>query len=432
MLRRDWPNLQQAFLVVVLASGSCAVNPEARAQVAQQPTATQQERGRLDASVGLDYVAEPIINPLGGLEQSGSLLQGLWLQLKLGSGLSIPKAAWRELDHWSVSTSVAVVRGNSNYYQQIGAAYPLQTMTASGQWLTDASLRRDAGKSKIALRAGVMTLNPEFMVSDAFNYFIHSAINDTFNEEVIGIPIAPLASPGFVLTYGDSNQAKIGQFKFGLFQIVASNQFGSALYQSAPPPALSGAVALLQWQKQLSWPTRKKQAEAGKITAIAVQLPAPNLMLGGYWSQTQAGVSGENTSPESIAQGQNRTLYGSITLPLARTTEGLSKGRLWLAGRVGLDWDNNPAPYFVGLGVLTQGLIAGRPLDVSGLALVSTGFSPTLNPGLSQESVIEFNHQIRISPRIGLKPFVQLILNPGGSGQMAPILAPGLQFSASL
>lgn len=57
---------------------------------------------------------------------------------------------------------------------------------------------------------------------------------------------------------------------------------------------------------------------------------------------------------------------------------------------------------------------------------------PTIHPGLTQESVIELNHLNRISPKIGLKPFVQLILNHGSSGRFAQILVSGLEFLASL
>lgn len=392
----------------------------------------QENSSAIAASIEIDYLAEPIFNPVGGQEQASSLLQGLWLQMKVGRGLNIEKSQWRELDHWSIATEVAIVRGNSNYYKEIGAAYPLQTLTASGQWLTEASLRREAGSGNYSLRAGVFTLNPEFMVSDIFNYYVHSAINDTFNEEVLGIPIAPLASPGVMLTVGNSENAKGGEFKLGLFKIVATNQFGISAVENSPPIALNGSVALLQWKKILSLQPLSKESQPSKISGLADDLPSPNLMLGGYWSQTYSSAQDTSQPGTSIPLGQNRTIYGSITLPLLQSKGAVNHRRLWVAGRIGLDWNNNPAPYFLGAGLVTQGLIKSRPSDISGFAIASTGFSPTINPGLSQESVIEVNHLIRISPKLGLKPFVQLILNPGGSGKIAPILAPGLQFSASL
>lgn len=436
---RRLQTITRAAIAILLAYFSGIFSVQAQQKILLQheqqprPESTRNSKvGQLDAKVSLAYLAEPIINPLGGQTQTGGLLQGLWLQLKLGSGLRIPRTAWRELDHWNISTHAAIVRGDSDYYKQIGAAYPLQTMTASGQWLTEASLNREAGEGKLSLRAGIFTINPEFMQTGIFNYYVHSALNDTLNEEVIGIPIAPLAAPGIMVGYGDLNRSQAGLFKLGLFQIVSSNQFGISLHENSSPSALSGGVALLQWQKLLSGQRKSKGSHTSKIIGHADELPSPNLMVGAYWSQTKATGGIQPNSSGSIPQGQNRTIYGALTLPLSQSADGISKARLWFAGRVGLDWDNNPAPYFAGAGVVTQGLMRSRPNDVSGVAVVSTGFSPKLNPGLTQESVIEINHLIRITPKIGLKPFIQIILNPGGGGRYAPILAPGLQFSALL
>lgn len=386
----------------------------------------------INLSADMYYRSQPIFNPVGGFENSGSILQGLWLQFKLGKGINKNKALWKELDHWSIATRLAIVRGDGNYYQQIGAAYPLQTMTSSGQWLTEATITREPGEGNLLFKAGIFTLNPEFMDSKIFNNYVHSAINDTFNDEVLGVPIAPLAAAGVMLGYGNAIGSKYGILKLGAFGIMPTNQFGVSNSAKNPTPYLSGGLAIVQWEKQFN--NKKIKLKSTTITASddGAALPIPGIMVGGYWSKSYTNGSGSSYQTINVPVGENRTMYGSITLPLESIIPSSVNSRIWLAGRIGLDTENNPAPSYAGIGLLRQGLIPGRPEDVTGIAAVATGFSHNITPGTSQESVIEFNHRIRISSKINIKPFVQLIINPGGTGDLSPILAPGVEFSVSI
>ena len=392
----------------------------------------QEKSDQIDISADIYYRSQPIFNPVGGFENSGSILQGLWLQFKLGKGINKNKALWRELDHWSIATRLAIVRGDGNYYQQIGAAYPLQTMTSSGQWLTEATITREPGEGNLLFKAGIFTLNPEFMDSNIFNNYVHSAINDTFNDEVLGVPIAPLAATGVMLGYGNAIGSKYGILKFGAFGIMPTNQFGVSYSAKNPIPDLSGGLAIIQWEKQFNSKEIKISNTIIKASNDGAALPMPGIMIGGYWSKSYTNGSGSSYQAINVPVGENRTLYGSIILPLESIIPSSVNSRIWLAGRIGLDTENNPAPSYAGIGLLRQGLIPGRHGDVTGIAAVTTGFSQNVTPGTTQESVIEFNHRIRISSKINIKPFVQLIINPGGTGDLSPILAPGVEFSASI
>ena len=392
----------------------------------------QESLDRIDISTDIYYRSQPIFNPVGGFENSGSILQGLWLQFKLGKGINKNKAVWTELDHWSIVSRLAIVRGDGNYYQQIGAAYPLQTMTSSGQWLTEASITREPGEGNLLFKAGIFTLNPEFMDSNIFNNYVNSAINDTFNDEVLGVPIAPLAATGVMLGYGNAMGSKYGILKLGAFGIMPTNQFGVSYSAKNPIPYLSGGLAIVQWEKQFN--SKKILSKSTSINSSdnGEALPMPGIMIGGYWSKSYTNGNGSSYQTINVPVGENRTIYGSIILPLESIIPSSVNSRIWLAGRIGLDTENNPAPSYAGIGLLRQGLIPGRPGDVTGIAAVTTGFSQNITPGTTQESVIEFNHRIRISSKINIKPFVQLIINPGGTGDLSPILAPGVEFSASI
>jgi hypothetical protein len=76
----------------------------------------QERPDQIGISAEMYCRSQPIINPVGGFENSGSILQGLWLQFKLGKGINKNKVLWTELDHWSIATRLVIVRGDGNYY----------------------------------------------------------------------------------------------------------------------------------------------------------------------------------------------------------------------------------------------------------------------------------------------------------------------------
>lgn len=375
---------------------------------------------------GIDYLAQPIVNPAGGTTSELSWLNGLWLQLEMGLGLNRSPDEWKEIDHWVFKLETAVVRGNSSYYEQVGAAYPLQSMTSSGQWLSDLSIRREPGKSGIGLKAGIFSLNPGFMESDIFNYYVHSAINNTINNEVLAIPIAPLTSWGLQMDIHLPSANQSQKLRVGAFTVVPTNTFGQSIEPGSNPVNLHGAIGLIQWQRGLSNGQPNTNIE-GK-NSIPDVLPEPGVMVGGYWSDTQL-EQAPHQHQTDLPDGINRGLYATSTIALPASVTGGLNSRAWAAGHYGFDWSNNPAPVSWSIGFLLQGIIPGRPYDVTGLAGGSTGFSPTINPGQTQESLIEINHQIHISSNLSLKPFAQLILSPSGFRSRQTILATGVQTS---
>lgn len=376
---------------------------------------------------GIDYLAQPIVNPAGGTTSELSWLNGLWLQLELGFGLNRKQEEWKEIDHWVFKLETAVVRGNSNYYKQVGAAYPLQSMTSSGQWLSDLSIRREPGKSGIGVKAGIFSLNPGFMESEIFNHYVHSAINNTINNEVLAIPIAPLTSWGVQMDIQLPSANQSQQLRVGAFTVVPTNTFGQSIEPGSTPVNLNGAIGLIQWQKGLSNnQSNKNKNPRAETHSVPDVLPETGVMVGGYWSDTQS----EQTLRQQqtiLPDGINRGIYATSTIALPSSVTGGLHSRAWAAGHYGFDWSNNPAPVSWGVGILLQGLLPGRPLDITGIACSSTGFSPSINPGQTQESLMEINHQIHISPNLSLKPFAQVILSPSGIPSRPSILATGIQ-----
>ena len=66
------------------------------------------------------------------------------------------------------------------------------------------------------------------------------------------------------------------------------------------------------------------------------------------------------------------------------------------------------------------------------LGLGRTSFSPTINPGLSYEGMIELNYSFYVSEILQIQPVMQWIINPGGEGKVPGIWAGGLQINLSL
>jgi porin len=72
-------------------------------------------------------------------------------------------------------------------------------------------------------------------------------------------------------------------------------------------------------------------------------------------------------------------------------------------------------------------VIPGRPLDVLALGLGRSSFNSDVTTGQSPESLLELNYSAVINSSLSLQPFLQWVINPGGTGTTANILALGLQ-----
>ena len=147
--------------------------------------------------LNLNLQAQPLGNPSGGTEQSASWMQQLTLGAAFSSGLAKPVDQWHEGDHWRANLQLMLFSGDPQLNEAIGAAYPLQNAAhPTGLWLTEATIERRAGSGELALKAGVFSLNPGFVRTPVLDQYVHSALNDTLNSEIDGVPINPYVAPG--------------------------------------------------------------------------------------------------------------------------------------------------------------------------------------------------------------------------------------------
>lgn len=361
----------------------------------------------------LQLQAQPLANPVGGDRGGASWMQQLSLDVVAGPGLAKPIEQWGEADHWHGHGQLMLFSGNPTWNERIGAAFALQsTAHPTGLWLTEASIERKAGAGQLGIKAGVFSLNPGFVEAPVLNAYVHSALNDTLNLNVSGLPINPFSAPGIQLQWQPDPSGRWGEWRYGAFLLDPEFNLAALFGVNPDLPPLNGYTQLLQWSyNRLPGAEALQQPIRHGDQRIARQLPPPLLQIGGGYL--------DNRSNNQLNTAIAATLTLEAPLPL-----GLDN-RLWLGVNAGLEWDTNPVPLFLAGGWLSQGIIQGRPLDVLALGVGGSRFSPSLFPGQGSETVLELNYSWLVSANFSLQPVLQLILNPEGSSA-DPILALGL------
>lgn len=424
-------------LITALAVASQAARANADPQPAPQPAPTAdtiqlsstwpsaQELLQLPdwMQLELSVTAEPLFNPHGGERSAGSWIQQGNLNLSLGAGLNKTSSSWQEFDHWQLSVSVNHDAGDAYYNRAIGALFPLQQAAyPAGFYLSEVAIERQRGDGWLNLKAGILPLNPDFVEVPVLGNYVHSAFNNTLNITVDGLPINPYAALGGVITAQASPELSL---RYGLFDLSSTEPLSRWLGLSDGGIHSNTGVAQflqldLQPRAMAAKPLSACRTERGIVrwTARRGSCPAPVqvenqlhnglLSLGGF-------LTSEN----------GNGVYGSVTLP-AGLPLGLTD-RLWLGASYAPDPSRVLAPTFVGGGLVVQGPLPGRPLDVAILGIGRSGLSHQLSNS-SYEGMLELGYRIQLNRNLGLQPTLQWIVNPSGASQPVPgILAAGLQ-----
>ena len=377
--------------------------------------------------------AQPLFNPVGGLVPTGTWVQQTSVELELNSGLARDVAKWTELDHWALNLNGNHTTGNFSYANEIGAIFPLQSASyPTAFWLTETTLERQAGNGRVNVKGGILPVNPDFMEAPILNFYVHSSLNNTLNIQSNDLPINPYSAVGGVVNLQIQNdlnlraglfdlnttfssfplssfqgfQANVGGAGNGTLQMVQLDYTGSGLAPSTGTPirACSQNRALVRSYPRCTAPT-----------TVANQLPGGLLSIGAY-----------NSTDPQTGDG----IYGSLTLK-TRLPIGLAD-RVWVGASYSPNTDVDFAPMFVGGGLVVQGLVPKRPLDVVVFGIGRGGLSNPAQPNFtsSYEGMAELGYMVMLSETVQLQPTLQWIFNPSGTNQPVPgILAAGLQIS---
>ena len=347
-------------------------------------------------------------------------MQQVALGLTLGTGINKNRSSWTGLDHWQIQLELSQFAGNPNLNEQLGTEYPLQSLvTPTGTWITQASLERIEGDNKIdwSMNAGVIAIGNNLLDIPALDYYTNYTLNTPYNLSIIGYPIMPLTAPGAQVGL---HHKQLGSFDYAYYNLNKTHQIAASLGVSPLTPKLQGNLQLFQWS--INPLANSKQLKREK----AQNIPDPLIQLGGYISSTNLDIS----SNKNLGEGTNRGIYGTLTWPLSLP---ISKdNRIWISSSLSLDPNNNPLASYTAAGLLSQGVLPGRPQDVLAIGLNRSGFSRTISPNKSYEGVIELNYTIQISERLQIQPLMQWIINPSGVGSRPTIWATGAQLNLSI
>ena len=371
----------------------------------------------------LDFIAQPVVGVGGGIEpSSSSWMQQVAAGLTLGTGLYKNRNSWTGLDHWQIQLELSQFAGNPNLNEQLGTEYPLQSLvTPTGMWITQASLERIEGNKKIdwSMNAGVIAIGNNLMEIPALDYYTNYTLDTPYNLSVIGYPIMPLSAPGAQIGI---HHKKLGSLDYAYYSLNKTHQIAAALGVTPLTPKLEGSLQIFQWS--MNPLANSKQT---KTEEEAPNMPDPLIQLGGYISSTNLDVN----SNKNLGEGTNRGIYATVTWPLPQLPIG-EDNRIWISSSLSLDPDNNPLTSYTAAGLLSQGIIPGRPQDVLALGLNRNGFSRSIAPNQSYEGVVELNYKIQISERLQIQPLMQWIINPSGEGSRQTIWATGAQINLSI
>lgn len=376
--------------------------------------------GWLTLTLALD--AAPIANPIGGLTPTANWMQQIELNASVGRGLNRAPASWQEIDHWQAHLRLDLYSGSASFASTIGTLIAPQNMAyPAGLWLSGASLSRSNRSRSFSVMAGLRSLDPDFLAAPAYGSYLFSAINDTLNLNILGLPITPFAAPAVSLRWRSD---RLGEWRLGAWWLGGQAETASLFGVRSGLPELSGNLQILQWSTaptvggiDTTEPIRWRGG------SVARQLPPPLLQLGGFRSRSFAATPSQALQIGGV--GLNHVVYGSLTLP-ARLPLGLDN-RLWSAVQLDLNPGRDGTPLFVGGGWLCQGLFADRPLDVLALGVAGTVFSRQLLPELSNQIAVELNYSFTLNNSLSLQPVLQWIVRPRGGPELAQILTTALQ-----
>ena len=139
--------------------------------------------------------------------------------------------------------------GEPGWGERIGAAFPLQsTAHASGLWLTEASVERQPGTGSVGLKLGLFALNPDFIEAPVLNAYVHSALNNTLNLNVTGLPINPAIAPGVRLSWTPAADGRWGSWQAGSFWLDQIDELAGLLGVNPGLTPATGSLELLQWR----------------------------------------------------------------------------------------------------------------------------------------------------------------------------------------
>lgn len=409
MVRTARPAFGAAALMLASVSGAAAQDFAARWLAASGATGEWGGRRAALAKAGitpeLNFTTDLLANPVGGERQSAAYA-GLWsaaatfdLDTLAGiNGLSLYMAA-----AWAQGSDLSDDIGNV-----FGVAEVFNGDTVR---LGEFFLEGDYFAQRLSFAVGRLATGSDFAVIDSYGAYVNSAVNGNPAGILLNVPsftTPPFAAWGArmalrprydtTLTLGlyDANPADQNEDRHGIdFSFDPGKGLLFVAEAKVTPnsaddaPGLPGTYAVGAYLDTSSYSfvadaSRKRSGNYG-VYAIAEQM----------------------VFRESPGSSEGLTLWGTVTL--------------------NPDQDINTLPVGLFGGAVYEGLLPGRPNDVSAFGVSYGAFSDTLT-GQNFELAFEVNHRFQLGNWFYVTPDVQYIVNPGGE-DIADALVAGVEVS---
>ncbi len=375
---------------------------------------------------GLTETSEVFGNPSGGVRQ-GVIYEGL---TQFGIGVDTEKAFGLVGGTFNATGYQIHGRGLSanNLGNNLNTVSSLEA--PRGTLLFELWYEQVLLDKKLAVRAGQLAADQEFMISQYAGLFLNHTFGwSTFPSTDLpsGGPAFPLATPGVRLKYIPRDDLSL------LFAVFNGDPAGpgSGVPQDRDP---SGAAFRLRDGVFIIAEAQYGANQGDGATGLPGTYKA-----GAYYDSQNFADQHRNASGASLADpkgttatGRNRR--GSYSLyvvadQLVYREPGTKDQGLGVFGRImGAPGDRNLVNFYFDAGVTYKGAIPGRDSDTLGLAFALARISDTaakldsdtarftggLYPIRRHESVLELTYQAQIAPWWQVQPTAQYVFNLNG------------------
>ncbi len=376
-----------------------------------------------------------------GSTYSGVMNLGLAVDLQKGVGWE--GASFKNTWLWLYGTDLSS--------QYVGNALTVSSIAANPAFRCyELWFQQNLFHDALSLRAGLLGLDAEFMISDTATLFINSTfgVPSLFSLNVPnGGPTYPLATPGVRIAIQPTSWLTLRS------ALAQGNPFSQQQNPRGFNWNFGAAGGLLSLNEVVATWNKESHAKGLPGTAKA-----------GFWLQTgqdvesSSGSSGDDVfnfgSPEArqFSSGfygiVDQQLYAAPTQGATPTTGDKNKQPVADAScacqgkglnaftRLGFSPQQaSQVSFYADAGLVYTGLIPTRDADKLGVAFgyaqmgsqyASQG-SVTGLPGVGYEAVAELSYAMQVTPAISIQPDLQYILHPGGTQQYGNAVVIGVR-----
>ena len=370
------------------------------------------------------YTTEPAGNPVGGIEHGFTYLHNF------GFGVLFDLQKIAGISDTTFLVTISQRSGRGLTQDAIGNAISVQQIFGGGQTYRLVQVRFDQKlfDDRLELSYGRVTTTADFLTSPFYCQFV--------NNGICGQPPAPFFNmPNGITAYPAAYWGAVARVqttketyaKFGVYDgdPASGDDRHGANFGFGDNGALVFTEVGYQTKEGLwGMPSHYSfggYVHTGDFPDVAEDSSGQNLFLSGRPGRQHSGQDGFYLLFEQMFfRNPNRLeagLNGFVTFVVSP------------------DEDKSPIPYYLNGGLIYEGLIPCRPNDKTALGFYSAWFSGRQRsaqkavglPSQTNETDIEVNHQIQITPYLYLRPNLQYVIKPNGLNRIANALVLGVE-----